>query len=293
MSFIGFIIAYPFIWLFSLLPLKILYQFSKLFNFFIYYVVRYRRAIVHKNIRKSFPEKSEKEVEEIVKRFYKYFSQLLVEIIKLISISEKELTRRIKYKNPELLDELFDKGLHCIVVTAHYGNWEWLVGVSKSTKYKTMSLYKPMSNKNMEWLMTKLRTRMGAELVPMNKAIRAILKYKKDNTPALSLFIADQRPYKSYIQYWTKFLNQDSPVFLGVEKIAKSTNQAVIFFKIERAKRGYYEVEIVKLFEKVDSLPEYAITEAHVKYLESIIKQAPEYWLWTHNRWKYKRPEEV
>jgi KDO2-lipid IV(A) lauroyltransferase len=286
MQLIAYIILYPIIWLISLLPLRVLYFLSKGLYFLIYYVARYRRKVVYENLRKSFPEKPEKEIEEISKKFYRYFSRLLLEIIKLVTITEKEFKSRITIKNPEVLLDLYNKGLHCIAVTAHYCNWEWYAGTSGKTPYKIMSLYKPLSNKYVDKLLTNIRTKFGADLVPMSSALRAIIKYKKAGTLACSGFIADQTPVRQYIQYWTTFLNQDTPILLGVEKVAKQTNQAVVFLKMMPVKLGYYEIEVIKLFEDVSNLPEYEVTETHVRLLEKIIIEQPEYWLWTHRRWK-------
>ncbi len=294
MHLLGFIIFYPIIWLLSLLPLKVLYYISDYILFpIIYYVVRYRRKVVVQNLHNSFPEKTDKEIEWIAKKFYHYFCDIIVETIKLLNISEKEYKQRIRFKNPEVFDELFAKGYDIIAVMGHYGNWEWLSGVSDATPYQNMSLYKPLSNKYFEKVLTKVRTRFGAHLVPIKETMRRMVMYKKEGTRVLACFIADQSPMKSQIQYWTKFLNQDTPIYLGVEKIARAFHQAVVFLKILPIKRGYYEIEIVKLFEDVDHVSEHEITEAHVRALEDLIRQQPEYWLWTHRRWKHKKTDNV
>ncbi len=231
MQLIAYIILFPIIWLISLLPLRILYFLSNGLYFFIYYIVRYRRKVLYDNLRNSFPEKSEKEIKEIAKKFYRYFSRLLLEIVKLVTISDKELKSRIKYRNPEVLFDLYNKGIHCIAVTAHYCNWEWFAGVCNSTPYKTMSIYKPLSNKYVDRLLTRLRTRFGAELVPMSSVLRAIVRYKKEGTPTCSLFISDQTPVRQYIQYWTTFLNQDTPVLLGARKWPDRQTRRLYFLK--------------------------------------------------------------
>ena len=149
-----------------------------------------------------------------------------------------------------------------------------------------MSVYKPLRNKPFGDLLSRMRTRFGAEVVPMNQAIRTIIKYRNNNLPTLAYFISDQSPMYSHIQYWVKFLNQDTPVYLGVEKIARQFNMAVLFAKTTRIGRGKYEVEIIKLFEDVSNVKDFEITEAHVRILEKIIIEQPQYWLWTHRRWK-------
>jgi KDO2-lipid IV(A) lauroyltransferase len=297
MQLIAYIIFCPIIWLVSLLPLRVLHFLSGGLYYLIFYVAQYRRKVVFENLRNSFPEKSEKEIQEIARKFYRYFSRLLLEIVKLVTITEKEFKSRITIKNPEILVDLYGKGLQCIAVTAHYCNWEYYAGTCGKTPYKIMSLYKPLSNKYVDRLLTRIRTKFGADLVPMASALRAIVRYKKEGTLVCSGFISDQTPVRQYIQYWTTFLNQDTPVFLGVEKVARQTNQAVIFLKMLPVKFGYYEIEVIKLFEDVSNVADYEITEAHVRLLEKIIKEQPEYWLWTHRRWKLshlrKEMEEV
>jgi Kdo2-lipid IVA lauroyltransferase/acyltransferase len=287
MVVLGYIFLYPFLWLISILPLRVLYVISDFFYYIIYYLVGYRKKVVFQNLKKSFPEKSEEEIKTIAQKFYRHFTDLLFETIKLFTISEKELTRRINYKSTEIIDDLYNRGKHGIVVMGHYGNWEWLMGVSRATKHHAMSLYKPLANKFIDKMICKNRSRFGADLVPMKSALRAILKYKQENLLTLSCFIADQSPIRNEIQYWTKFLNQDTPVLLGIEKIAKLTNEPVLFYRILPVSRGYYEIEIIKLFEEVKDLKPYEITEAHTRVLEQTIRNCPEYWLWTHRRWKW------
>lgn len=292
MHFIAFLFSFPIFWLLSLLPLRVLYFISDTLLFpLVYFIVRYRKNIVFENLKNAFPEKSEYEIKKIAFNFYRYFCQIIVETLKLLNISEKEYKKRIRFKNPEILNQLYEKGYNIIAITGHYGNWEWLSGVSDATPYQNMSLYKPLSNKYYDKIINRIRTRFGAHLVPIKETMRRMIHYQQQGTRVLSCFISDQTPIRSHIQYWTKFLNQDTPMYLGPEKLAKAFNQAVVFLKIIPVKRGYYEIEIVKLFENVENIKEYEITEAHVRELEQLVQQQPEYWLWTHRRWKHKKPQ--
>jgi KDO2-lipid IV(A) lauroyltransferase len=254
-------------------------------------VVQYRKKVVFENLKNSFPEKSQIERNQIARKFYKYFCQLMVETVKLVSISEKEFKKRVWFKNPEILDDLYKKGLSGVVITAHYGNWEWFAAITDKDRnpFHCMSIYKPLSNKQVEEVVNRCRTRFGADVVPMKQTIKVMVGYKKKNLQTLSLFIADQSPMRSHIQYWTQFLNQPTPIYLGPEKIAKSLGMAVIMmiFK-ETEKRGYYEIEISKFADDLTSFHEHELTEWHVKKLESVIRERPEYWLWSHRRWKHK-----
>jgi len=208
MRLIGFIIIYPLLWLLSILPLNFLYFISDTFLYpIVYYLIKYRRNVVFSNLRNAFPEKNNDEIKKIGKKFYKYFCHVLVETIKLLHIPEQEFKERIKFRNANVLDELYSKGKSIIAVTGHYGNWEWLSGVADRTPYKIVSLYKPLSNKYIEKVLTEIRTRFGAELVAMNQTIRKMHEYDEKDQKILVCFIADQTPIRSHIEYWTKFLN--------------------------------------------------------------------------------------
>jgi Kdo2-lipid IVA lauroyltransferase/acyltransferase len=286
LSYLVYILIYSVVWSISLLPLPILYFLSKGLYVLIYYVIGYRKKVVFENLRNSFPEKSTEEIKQIAKKFYKYFSRLLLEIIKLITISKQELKKRIVFRTTDVLTDLYNRGISGIVITGHYGNWEWVSGLADSTPYKVMAVYKPVSNKYLDNLFIRMRSKMGTELVNMNRILKAILINKREGIPTLSFFNSDQSLVKEHIQYWTTFLNQDTPVIIGAEKIARLAKQAVLFCKIIPVRVGYYEVEVINLFEDVSQVKDFEITEKHVKLLEDMIKEKPEYWLWTHRRWK-------
>jgi KDO2-lipid IV(A) lauroyltransferase len=252
-------------------------------------VAGYRKKVVYDNLHNSFPDKSDKEIDTIARDFYHFFADLLVESIKIMHLSGKEISRRVKYVDAPLFEELYKKGKHALVVMGHYGNWEWLPGIPLQVPNRTMSVYKPLNNKLFDNLVKKMRTKFGSDLIPMRSVPKVLLQYLNENTPSTSLFIADQSPMRSEIQYWTTFLNQDTPIYTGVEKLAKKYNMAVMFLVIRRVKRGYYNVHTKMLFEDVSNAESHEITEAHVKALEQEIIAAPQYWLWTHRRWKHKR----
>lgn len=257
-----------------------------------FYVIRYRRKIVLENLNNSFPEKSSEELYEIAKQFYRYLADLFIEILKMLQYDLDSLSKRVKYTNPEVLDDLYDKGKDVLVVLGHYGNWEWLLGLCKYHKHRPLVVFKPVSNKHVDKVFYKMRRKMKVEPIQMRRIIRAILDYREKNILTISAFISDQSTIWEETQYWTQFLNQDTPVYLGPEKIAKKTNQAVIFYKVDRVKRGYYEVEILNLFEEAEETKPHEITERHTRVLEKIIQDKPELWLWTHRRWKLKSRKE-
>lgn len=293
MGAIGFYIFYGINWVITLLPMRILYVFSDLLYLILYYVLTYRRKVVAENLRNSFPDKSAEELKTIGKKFYRHFADLMIEILKLTHMSKAQSLRRMTIVNSELLERLYTEGRDVAAVIGHYNNWEWLKSLIFHTKFQTVSIYKPLQNKQFDNFLLKLRTREGMVLSPMSLIVREILKARKANRRSIYSFITDQTPPKEDIKYWTKFLNQDTPVYLGVEKIASKYDMAVVFLNVRKIRRGYYEYTAELLFEHTSGLPEYVITERHVRRLEEIIREKPEYWIWSHRRWKHKRPAET
>jgi KDO2-lipid IV(A) lauroyltransferase len=275
-----------FLYLISLLPFWFLFLLSDVIYLLLFYVVRYRRVVVHQNIANSFPEKSPEERKHIEKLYYKYLGDLLVETVKMISISERSLRRRMQPTNPELVDHYFKQGRSIIAAAGHYCNWELaILGFSLLTQEKRVIVYKPLSNEQFNSYFNRIRSRYGAIMVAMKQTLRTMIALKKELT--FTVLVSDQTPVRHEINYVTTFLNQPTPVFLGIEKLAKMMDAVVIFYKIDRVKRGYYTYTLVPLIEQPKQTAEHEITEAHVRYLEQLIKDKPQYWLWSHRRWKY------
>jgi Kdo2-lipid IVA lauroyltransferase/acyltransferase len=290
MDAIGYYIFYSINWVITLLPLPVLYIFSDLIYLILYYFPSYRRKIVATNLRNSFPEKSDSELAVIEKKFYHHLADLFVETFKVTHMSEAEQKRRFSYSNLDIIDKLRSENRDIIAVLGHYGNWEWPTKLPFYLKYKTIIIYKPLQNKYFDRYIYNHRSEHGIVLTPMSLIIREIINSKKDNINTVSVFLADQTPSKSEIKYWTTFLNQDTPIYLGPEKIAAKYDMAVVYFNVQKIKRGYYNLNIELLFEHTAGLPDYLVTETHVKRLEEIIKEKPEFWIWTHRRWKHKKP---
>jgi len=286
----GFYLFYGINWIITLLPLRILYIFSDILFPVIYYLVRYRRKVVATNLKNAFPEKSYRERLAIENKFYHHFCDLFIETPKLIHMSNEQLLRLITFKNPELLDMIYNKGLDVVGLLGHYNNWEWPTNSAPLyTRFRTVTIYKPLQNKYFDRYMLDLRTRNKMVLTPMSQIVREILNSRKANIRSVFFFLADQTPPKGDIKYWTKFLNQDTPVYLGAEKIAMKYEMAVVFFNLQKVKRGHYNFTAELMFEHTSDLPEHMITETYVKRLEEIIRERPEFWLWSHRRWKHKR----
>lgn len=288
MSFL-YKILYAFFWLLAFLPLRVLYLFSDLAFLVVCYVVRYRRAVIMENLRNSFPEKTEKERKKIARQFYRFSCDLFIETMKVIHISEKEIRRRIRYSNPEIYEDLYAKNKHVLFVLGHYGNWEWLATLEGTIPHHQATLYHPLRNKFFDKFFYDMRTKHGTDAIPTSQTVRALNNYIQENRLVALCFLADQSPKKKMISYWTTFLNQETPIFLGIEKMAKRYNTAVIYYEIRRVKRGYYEVDLTLITENAAETADKEITDKHVALLEQTIRKAPQYWLWSHRRWKHKR----
>lgn len=285
----GRIVFYFLIKPLSLLPLRVSYLLSDLLFLILYYLLRYRRKVVFANLRNSFPGKSPKEVEAIARKSYRHLCDLMLEFIHIFSISEKELIQRCKIRNPELLEEIYREGKSIIIASGHYNNWELAaVAFDLQASHQSVGIYKPLGNAYLDEKLRQSRSRFGLEMIP-NRETKAFFA---ENTHRLTatMLATDQSPSNNINAFWTQFLNQDTAVLFGTEKYAKAYNYPVVYGHIYKIRRGFYEIE----FEVLENNPAGAaygeITEKHTRILEKDIQQAPQYWLWTHKRWKRKRP---
>lgn len=268
------------------IPLFILYPLSDFLAWFTSDVIRYRYDVVQENLRNAFPDMIESERKKLSRKFYVNFTDVLVESFKMLSRNPKLIPSRVKIINPELLQNYQQAGRSIVAVSSHYGNWEWMgVGLQELTGIRCLITYKPLSSPLMERLMKEVRQLNGGELVSMQQTFRAVSSSK---TPVLSLLVSDQAPHPDNA-YWTNFLHQDTPVFLGAERIAKATNSVVVFIAMRRVERGFYTLEFQELTKDPNSEAEFSITEMHLGALEKLIFEDPSNWLWTHKRWKHKR----
>lgn len=283
---LGFTIAYPLLWLIARLPLALLYGISN-FLFIIVAGFGYRRKVINKNLRNSFPDKSELEIRKIRIGFYRHFCDLFAETIALMHIDIDKIQKRVEVCNPEVMQELLKEGNDVIAVLGHYCNWEWTPVVSRQYQAEGLSVYRPLKNKQFDKLMIKMRGRFGSRNIPLNSTAREIVKLKQQNRRFVLGLISDQSPSKFELNYWTNFLNQNTAVILGPEKMAKLTRSKVVYWQLEKIKRGRYRMTYIPYPGDVASSPEFDITEWHVRLLENQIKKAPQYWLWSHKRWKY------
>ena len=289
MGAVGFYLFYGINWIITLLPLRVLYLFADLLFLILYYFPSYRRKVVATNLKNAFPEKSADELLKIEKGFYKHLADLIVETLKMTNMSSKMFKKRFSVTNLEIVNKLINEGRDIVGISAHYNNWEWMSAIPLFIDIKCVSIFKPLKNKLFDKFFNDLRKKHGMVLTPGSNIVREIIAARNKGINSLFAFIADQIPAKGDIKYRTQFLNQNTPVYLGAEKIAAKYDMAVVFFNNQKTKRGHYSLTPELLFEHTAGLPEYAVTEAHVRRLEELIIEKPEYWIWSHRRWKHKQ----
>ena len=289
MKAIVYYISLPFIYLLSLLPFPVLYTLSDFFCFVMFHMVGYRKQLVLQNLRNSFPEKSEQELLVIRKKFYKHLCDLFLETFKTLTISKNSMLKHCYFEpgSKALLNELSAQGKSLILVMGHQGNWEW-AGNTCSTEINSQLyvIYHPLANKYTDGLVYKMRTRFGTKLIAMRDTFKKMATMRNELT--ITAFIADQTPHPSNA-YWMTFLNQDTPVFLGTERIARKLNSPIVYAFVKKVKRGCYEIHVELLVENPAATADGEITELHTRRLESDIISQPETWLWSHRRWKHKK----
>ncbi|MFT7613485.1 MAG: KDO2-lipid IV(A) lauroyltransferase [Parvicellaceae bacterium] len=284
------ILYYIFILPLSILPLWILHGISSFFYLLIYFVFGYRKKVVRGNLERSLPHLSSLELRKIERQFYQHFCDIIVESVKNFNVSKKMVKKRMVIQNPELIDKYYEEGRDVIVVGGHYNAWELsVVAVPLYHKHIGIGIYKPLSNKYFDKKMRSSREKFGLKMVPMNKAVRQFAQSSEGEYRAF-IMGSDQSPSNPRTAYWTTFLNQETGVLLGAEKSAKAYDLPVINAHIEKVRRGYYTMKYNVLFEHPKDTKEGEITETHTKALEEIILQKPQFWLWSHRRWKHKRP---
>ena len=259
-----------------------------------YYVVRYRRRLVSKNLRLSFPEKSETERKAIAKAFYKQFADTIVESIYGYSMSDEEMRKRVVFKNMEEVNRLVDAAGGCIFMLSHMGNWEWIASVQQwlNPGVTEMNIYRPLKNKALDRLMQDIRSKRGGVCVEKQRVLREMIRYRAEHKPVTIGLLCDQKPRPEVTRTWLTFLNQETGFLDGGEVLGKKFGFPVFYADIKRPKRGYYQVDVQVLSATPETTAEGEITTAYARSLEQNIITQPELWLWTHNRWKWKKKVE-
>lgn len=283
----AFWMAYPFLFLVSLLPFRVTYILSDIFAVLLYHVIGYRKKLVIKHLKMVFPDYTEQQIQKIAFRSYQHFCDMFLELNKGLTSSEEEIQKRFVVTNPEFIQELAKKHSKIILMYAHYATYEWTVVLQHYTKIDNYIVYKKINQPYFDLFVNKIRTKFGAKLVVTSDTFKVMKKLEKDPNPATFGFVADQSPVWHLSKFWTTFFGVEVPVHVGAEEIAKKMNLPIVYMKVEKIKRGYYQASFEMMTESPKDFPNYALSEAYIRKVEQQILEAPVYYLWTHNRWKH------
>ncbi len=287
MDLLIYILVYPLIWLISILPFRILYIISDFLFLIIYYIIGYRKKIVLSNLKIAFPNKTKKEILSIRRKFYHHFVDIFLELIKSFTISEKEISKRYKFINIELFNELHKNGGSVAIVGAHYANWEWMLCIGKVVKYKAYGVYKKVSNKYFNTTILKTRGTFGLALKQTSKIIKEIEINNKAENQAIYGLLSDQSPQLKKTHYWREFFGVKLPIHTGAEMLAKKFDLDLVFMDTKKIKRGFYETTFELITDDAKKYANYELTDIFLDKVEKQVKAEPAYYLWTHKRFKH------
>lgn len=288
MHFLAYILLYPLLYLISILPFKLLYVVSDGLYLLIFRIFGYRKKVVKSNLNLVFPEKSEAEIKRITKVFYHHLCDMMVESIKSLTISEAEMQKRYKFTNVELVQAIENKNQSMILMCAHYGSWEWIFILQTYVKSRGNAVYKPLANKYFDRLVKRIRAKYNSYLISTKEIIPTLIQEKREGIISINGFVSDQSPKLNKAFHWNKFMGVNVPVHTGAEMLAKKLDMAVVFFGVKKVKRGFYETTFKTITLTPKDYDDYQITDIFLKLVEEQIHETPEYYLWTHKRWKHK-----
>lgn len=289
MQKIIFYIIYPFLWLIAILPFPLFYFLSDCIYFFVYKIIRYRKKVVRNNIALALPHLSVKEQRKVEQKFYHHLCDMFLEMIKSITISKEEMKKRFTFSNIEVMHEYEKKNKSIILFYAHYASWEWSMTLGSHINYKGFGIYKKIRNPYFDKLAQNIRSKFDAVLIDTKSTIETINKNEQNSVLGVYGFISDQTPKKATAKHWTKFMGYTVPIYTGGEMLAKRHNMNVIYMKVEKVKRGYYNATFIPITDdNIAKLPEFEVSNIFMKEVEKQIYTAPEYYFWTHKRWKHR-----
>lgn len=289
MQLLAFVLIYPLLWFVSILPFRLLYAVSDVLYVVLYHIVGYRKQTVQENLKLVFPEKSEAERQLITKRFYHHLCDMILEAIKSMSISVEDMKARFKFTNIELIKEFEKQNKSIVLMCAHYGSWEWIFIIQTYVKFRGYAIYKRLNNSYFDKLVRGIRARYNSYLVTTKETIPTLIENKKKGVLTMNGFVSDQTPKKGKAYHWNTFMEIEVPVHTGAEMLAKKLDMPVIFFSVKRTKRGFYETTFQTLAEHPNDFKDYEITDQFLKLVEQQIHEEPQYYLWTHKRWKHRK----
>jgi Kdo2-lipid IVA lauroyltransferase/acyltransferase len=289
MRFILYLIVYPILWCVSVLPFPILYLFSDFIYIIVYNIIGYRKKTVRENLALALPNLSNKERLVIEKKFFHHMCDMFLEMIKTMTISDQEINKRYSYSNLEVYKNLEKKNTSIALMCAHYASYEWAVSLNSKINYQGYAIYKKINNPYFDKLVRNIRSKFKATLITTKETIPTIVENNKNNKLGIYGFASDQSPKLSTTFHWNKFMGIEVPVHTGAEMLAKKYGMNVIFLKTKKIKRGYYQASFEIISENSKDIPNYEITDQFLKLVEEQIHEAPEFYLWTHKRWKHRR----
>ncbi|WKL49801.1 lysophospholipid acyltransferase family protein [Flavobacterium pectinovorum] len=288
MQFLVYILAYPLLWLISILPFRIFYWLSDFVYFIIYHIVGYRKKVVRENLTMTLPHLNDAERKEIEKKFYKHMCDMFLETIKTMSISPEEMEKRFQVTNIELVQDYAKKGKSVILVASHYASYEWLLTINPKLGFQGIAIYKRIANRYFDKLIREIRSKYNTELIETRQAIPTMAQNQREGKLSLYGLASDQSPKLDRIFHSMKFMGIEVPVHTGAEMLAKKYDLSVIMVKVKKVKRGYYEATFLTIADNPNDFENFEITEKYLKEVEKQIYECPEYYLWTHKRWKHK-----
>jgi len=273
----------------AVLPPRAMYLFSDLLFFLGYYVVGYRKKVVYQNLHNAFPDYSKTKIRHTALGFYRHLADVIIEDIAMLHMKPARLNKMVRMEDLDMLEEMYRGNKNITGLIGHYGNWELLTTLPLHTPYTILSVYKPLKNRFFNRKIYQMRQRFQDVPVPMKTVYQKVIEYQNQDKPYIIGFVSDQSPPRKNINYWTTFLNQETPFFTGAEKIAKKFRHAVFFTAVKKVQRGSYRIIFRKLVDDASQTRENEITDKYVQALESLIREDPRYWLWSHRRWKHAR----
>lgn len=289
MQFLAYILFYPLLWFISILPFRLLYALSDVIYILVYYIIGYRKKTVRSNIALALPHLSEKERKTIEKKSYRHMCDMFLEMIKTMSITRKEIDERFTFSNLDVYLDLEKKGKSIALMCAHYASYEWVISMNRIITFEGFAIYKKIRNSYFDKMVRDIRSKFQANLISTKETIDIIQKNTNEDRLSVYGFAGDQSPKAGKAFHWLKFMGVEVPVHTGAEMLAKRFDMNVIFLKVRKVKRGFYEATFEVLSDDVNSVPDYQISDMFVERVEKQILEAPEYYLWTHKRWKHKR----
>jgi len=289
MQYLVYLLAYPLIWSISMLPFRLLYLFSDVVYFFVYKIIGYRKKTVRKNLTLALPNLSDEERLVIEKKFYHHMCDMFLEMVKTMNISKEEICKRFVFKNIEMYKEIEKQGKSVAIICSHYASYEWIISMNYYSDFVAYGIYKQLKNPYFDKLVHRIRSRFNAKLITTKQTVPTIINNNKNNVLALYGFASDQSPKAKGAVHWSKFMGIEVPVYVGAEMLSKRYNMNLLYLNTKKVKRGHYEATLELLSDNAKEVPNFELTDHYLQLLEKQIYEAPEFYLWTHKRWKYRR----